>query len=810
MNWLSDAQRHGRDAVRALQASPGFAVVTVLTVGFSIAAMTVLVALADAVIVKPYPFADPSRLVIGGEALTEVRAEVSYPDFRAWQERARSFEAVAAMGLSNWTATLREDVPEHLLIRAVSGNWFDVMGVGARMGRALRPTDDVRGAPRVVVLGDGLWRRRFGARPDIVGRVINLDNDAVTVVGVMSGDFSYPAGAEAWTPLVPTLASIRGVGLPDLLESRDTGFLHVVARLGKSVSLEDARRELTPLVAELASERSGGQQVRVRLTPLVEEFLGSSRFTVMALVGAAGLLLLASLANAAGLMHIRAFARRQDVTLRRALGASPASIARGYLAESLLVCTLSGAVGVVLAGFGLPVLLRYVPDIPRVQRAVLDTRTLTVVTAVVALATLACWIPLWLGMRRAAHAQVLQASTRHVSGRVTVQAFVAFEIATAVVLLAGSALLYRSVQSVQGVDLGFEATRLLAVTVPVPDAVSGDHGAALRFRERIIDDLRTLPVVEQVGATSARPLKGPIGLDSSWQVDRQSPDASRDNPWANIETVTPGYLETMQTRLIEGRLLEAGDDEVAPRVALVSEALARRAWPGTPAVGRRLRAAAFEPPDQEAWYTVVGVVANVRYRALGASTLDIYVPLAQSPWEAGDVMVRVRGDDEAAAALIRSRVQAAVPEGVVAVDVMAQIVARHQQPWRSNLAFFALCAGLTVAVSLTGLYALVAASVVRRTREFGVRVAVGATPRIIRRHVLQTAIPATLAGAAIGTAGAFVAGRAMRALLFETAPDDAVALVAMPVLVVVVATVAVLRPAHRAASVEPGVTLRTD
>lgn len=811
--WV-DMLRHDLGAaVRSLRCSPGFVFATVLTLGLGIAANLTLFALADATIFKPYPFVDQDRLVIAGEAATDTRAEVSYLNFRDWQTRSRSFDGLAAMGQSNWTMTLREDEPETVLFRAVSGNWFEVLGAASLLGRVITGADDVQGAPRVVVLSHAFWRRHFGGRADIVAKTVRLDDALFTVIGVMPAEFAYPVGADVWTPLVPVLASLQGANLPDFLEDRGVFALHLVGRLKTGVSLEAARVELAPIVSELARVDGGTRLARPRITPLLEDVLGSARVGLLALLAAAGVLLLVTLANTSGLMLVRASRRSRETAVRAALGASRWTLARQWLWESAILAVLAAISGHLLAHLSLPVLLTYVPDIPRVAGAAIDGRV-SVVTTLLALCTaVGCWISQMAGVRRTGLAATLRETSRSIAshqGRRTRAILVSFEMTATVVLLAGAILLYRSVVRVGAVDPGFDARGLLAVTLDTPDALDGDLDGSRRFYARALDVLATVPGVEAVGAAGSRPLKGPIGLDSMWEFEGQSPDVSTRNPWANIETVTSGYISAMRTPLRAGRLLDERDTAESERVVVVSEALARYAWPGTPAVGRRLRAAALDGPEQDVWFTVVGVVADVRYRTLGAVSLDVYAPVSQSPFGARDIMVRTHGELAAMAPVIRSRLRELNPQGVVSLETMSDALAAHQAPWRSNLLVFSVFAGMTLVLCLLGVYTLLAALVAERRRDIGVRLALGATPARIGVHVLRTLGGVTLVGLAAGGLVAGAMGGAIRALLFEVGPRDAGALSAALAVVAVAAIVGGLVPLRRACTTDPLIVLRAE
>ena len=385
------------------------------------------------------------------------------------------------------------------------------------------------------------------------------------------------------------------------------------------------------------------------------------------------------------------------------------------------------------------------------------------------------------------------------------------EMAIAVIILTCAALLYRSVASLTRLDVGFVADRLVAIEVHAPSAQTADRTTAHGFYTRVIDALRTMPSVESVAGVAGRPLKGPIGLDSSWQREGQAVEDAKRNPWANLETVTPGYFETMGIRLLEGRTFTDDDRLATAPVVVVGETFARRTWPGTSALGKRLRGHGFDerraaPP----WWTVVGVVADVRYRDLRSPSLDVYVPYDQAEFSIGDIVIRTRGSAKAAIAAIHARLRSVDPDGAIRIALMRDEIAREQTPWRANLLFFAFFAALTAFIAIVGVYGLLASVVAEQTREFGVRLALGATAGRVVRHVLAAAGRTALVGAGIGLVTAAAAGRMMQAMLFGVSPLDAVALTTAPAVIFVVAVAASVIPARRAARVDPIVSLRAE
>jgi putative ABC transport system permease protein len=797
-------------AARYLRKAWLFAGLSIVILAIGIGANATLFSLADSVMFRPFPLAEQERLVIAGENQMAGRSEVSYLNFKDWRGRSRAFDGLAAMGSSDWDITLGGAEPVPVAHRAVTGNFFDVLGVGAAAGRTFSEADDVPGAARVVVIGHGLWQRRFGGDPAVVGRSLVLDEAPFTVVGVMPRGFTYPPGTEAWSPLVPLLAAIRPPA-PDFFQNRDAAMLHVVGRLRIGASVETARADLDRVIRELSSEFGRREQAASRLTLLVDDLLAASRPGLWALFAAVVLLLAVASANVAGLMLVQSSRRRREFAVRMALGASRPAIGRQLLCETLILVGFAIVAGLLLANVALPLVLALVPQtIPRLDEAAIDARVVMFTALAGAASAMLCWGAPVLTLDRGALDVTLRTAGRaFASGgfsRPARRLLVTLEIAVAIVILTLAGLLYRSVVQLERLDLGFRPAGLIAVELEQPfDLTAATTEGANRFYERAADAVRTLSAVESVGAAGGRPLKGAIGLDSSWRIEGQSDEEADRNPWVNFETVSPSYFDTMRTLLISGRLFNDDDRDTTQPVVIVSDKLARWAWPGESAIGKRVGAAALE-----GWWTVVGVVADIRYRRLEEARLDMYVSHRQSPFAAGDLVVRTRERVGLLAPLIRERLRPLNPQGVVRIMAMEEAVAAHQAPWRANLTLFGLFASLTVLLAVIGLYALVSSTVVEETREIGVRLALGATTGRIVRLVLLHGGRTALVGVGLGVPASFAAARLIRSLLFEVSPLDGFALAAAPIALVAVSLVACALPARRAARVDPVISLRAE
>ena len=806
-----------RQAVRSLLARPRVSLVAVALLALGVGVNVVLFALADAVMFQPFPFREADRLVIGGELHAGLRSEVPYPDFVDFRTRTHSFEDLAAIASSNWTGTVRIGEPIAIEYRAVSGHFFAVLGASAERGRPLTAADDQPGAPLAIVISHAFWQRQFGGDPRVVGRALNLGRRLYTIIGVMPASFTYPERPDAWIAIVPAAEFFaRTPGDPPFLENRKVSVLLLVGRLRNDVTVTAARRDLDGVARAMAASFGRPLDSGTALAPLVDDAIAPARTGLWTLLLAVVLLLTAAAANVAGLVLVQMSARRREFAIRMALGASTWDIARGLLAESVLLTAAASAGAVVAARAALPVLIALAPqDLPRIEQAVVGARALIYTLAIGVAVVGVCGMMPALSLPSARLEETLRSGGRAATTgrrqRRSRRALVAAEMAIAVVILIGAVLMYRSVVELSRLDVGFRADRLLSVDVHLPTSVDpGDASGVHRFYARVIDAIRDVPSVQSVGGAAGRPLKGPTGLDSSWQAEGQSVEQAKRNSWSNFETVTPGYFETMGIRLLAGRTFTDDDRATSLPVAIVGETFARRVWPGQSAVGKRLRGHDFGSPHPRPWMTVVGVVADVRYRELRSPSLDFYVPYDQSEFFIGDVLVRTRGPAEEAASAVRARVREGDPDGLVGLTLMSDEVAREQAPWRTGLRLFAVFALFTTLLAVVGIYALLAATVAEETHDLGVRMALGASARQIAAAVLKDGGRTAATGVGAGVVAAMATARFGRSLLFGISPSDPATLISAAVGVMLLAAIAALIPALRAARVDPILALRAE
>jgi len=796
-------------AVRRLARRPGFTLVATLTLAVGIGGATALFSVAHAVILRPLPYAAPDRLALVWQSDRERGqpfVEMSYPAFRDWRAGNPAFEELAGLPSTNQSWTLRgKDEPVELVGRLVSWSFFRVLGVQPALGRALVEDDDRRGAARVVVLSHGLWRDRFAADPGIVGRSITLDREPFTVVGVMPKGFAYPADVELWTPLVP--------GVNELAEQTGVWWMSAIGRLKPGVSLQQARRDMAAFATSYNREKFQEPGISAVVTPLSDAVFGPTRPTLLALLGGVALVLLVACANVAALQVVQVDERASEMALRLALGASAARIGRALLAESLVLGLLGGGLGVLGALAGVPLLVALSPqEVPRLDEAALDPTTLAVallLTLAVAAAT--ALAPILAGRQRSLR-EALQGGSRSLAagGSRMRAALVAGEVSLALVLLVGAGLLVRSFVALRDVPLGFDSMQLLAFDSGASEQRYPQLERQRRYVEDLVSRVQALPGVESAAAVTLRPLWGStVGMDWPFTIEGQSEKDAERNPLLNFETVTPDYFRTMGIPLTRGRAFDAHDRDGQPGVAIVSDALARRYWPGQDPIGKRLKIPLPPTAYHDVWLTVVAVAGDARYRELTATRLDLYMPHRQSDHRPHHVVVRTRGEAGGLPAAILRTLRELDPEQpapriVAMTDVVHEALGGPRFGARVLTAF----ALVGLALAALGLYGLIAYAVGRRTREIGVRVTLGARPLDVARLVLREGLLPAALGVAVGLAGALAAARVVSKLLFGVGPTDALTLAGASLLLLGVAALASVLPAGRALRVQPSVTLR--
>jgi putative ABC transport system permease protein len=779
----------------------------------AIGASTVMFGIVDTVLLRPLPFRDPERLLLAWQASPDHSyVDVCYPDYLEWRKQSRTLSALAIMPSVNQRFTLQADEPVRVQGRLVAGTFFDVLGARAALGRVLTEDDDRPGAPRVAVVSHGVWQRQFGGDPSLVGRPVVVDGTPMTVVGVMPPAFEYPPSAQLWTPV--------SAAVPELIGNHAVHWAVVVGRLADGATLEQAKAEMDTIVGRLSADRSThgptAEPQQAVLTPLPQHLFGTARTALPLLLGAVVLVLLIACANVAALLLARASARRREAALRLALGASQARLMRALLAESAVVAMAGGLGGVLLAVWGLDVLRAIVPaDVPRLAETAVDLRTLAAALVLTSLSALAAGLVPALVVSRASLTAALSDGARgagEAPGRGRLRALLlGGQAAVALTLLAGAGLLLQTFRNLSGVDLGYDPRGVLTLEVSAaPDRYATAAQRHALYRS-LVERTSALPGVEGSAGVLLRPLWGTVGMDWPFRIEGQSDQDMKRNPLLNLEAVTPAYFGVMRIPVRRGRAFSEQDDERAPKVAIVSEAMARRYWPDQDPIGKRFSIPLPPAPYAHVTHTVVGVVADARYRELERTRFDLYVSYLQSDEQLNHLVVRTAGDPRALAPAVRQAVRGV--DHQLAVDdvvTMEALVAEHLGGTRFRMQLLAAFALFALFLTALGTYGVMAFVVGQRTREIGVRRALGARGAHVVRLVLRQGLVPVALGLLAGLAASVAVGRALQALLFGVGAHDPSAALAASLLLLAAALCACALPARRALRVDPSVALRDE
>jgi predicted permease len=814
--YLADLRQDLALALRTLRRAPAVALTAVLMLAVGIGATSAIFGALYAVVLRPLPFPDQDRIVLAAETWAGQRSGASPGTVATWRRETRSFEALAPMRFTSFNLA-EEQTPERVVGARVGDGFFRAFGIRPALGRTFLAEEDQPGRANVVVLSHRLWERRFGADPRVVGRTVTLSGAPHTIVGVAPAWVDYTSDSEElWVPLALTSEQLADYGEHSLT---------VVGRLRPGVSLAQAEAEIAAVTQRVVEReprfmRGRGSRVERVADVAVEDY----RPRLLTLLGAVGLVLLIACGNVANLLLARGVSRAREVALRAALGAGRGRIVRQLLAESLAIALGGAALGLALAHVGLKLLVTYGPEgVPRLADARVDgavvacALVLALVSSVVAglIPALRASRPALSAALRAGGRGVRQGGTRD---RVRA-ALVVGEVALALTLLVGAGLLVRSARALERVDPGFEPRGLLTARVTLPRAEYADAERVKRAFVRMAEELAARPGVAAAAAATAIPLGA--GGGSNGLFAEGKPELPEHMVDARRVIVTPGYFATVGVRLRRGRLLTAQDVDGATRVAVISETVARRMWPGEDPIGRRFSCCEGDTPGR--WKEVVGVVADVHSRGLREQAPpEFYLPVAQAPAEAwewsgynGWLVARGAGpaarDPAALAAAVRAAVQAVdrtVP--VFSVETMPERLRGSLAQSRFNTALLTLLGAAGLALAAAGVYGVLAYLAGQRRQEIGVRLTLGATARDVLVLVARQGLVLVLAGVAVGAVGALAAARALDGVLFGVSRHDPLTFAAVAGLLVAVGGAASLLPAHRATRVDAAVVLRDD
>ncbi len=804
-----------RFAVRTLIKSPGFTMVAVLTLALGIGANTAIFSLVNAVLLRQLPYRDPAGLVtVYASRPFSGKYPFSLPDFVDYRDQNESFEQIAAVANFNPNLTDRGE-PERIIGARVSANLFEILGVQAIAGRALQPKDDDPGSPHVVAISYSLWQRRFGGDPNLVGQAIRLNGESYTVVGVLPRDFIFPfVRAGLAVPLVPEAD-------PWTKDRGSVDFLRAVARLKPGVTPQIATAQMTALALRLEKQypKYNSAKEAVNTYPMDEEILGAYRQSLYVLQGAVMVVLLITCSNLANLLLARANARHREIAIRTALGATRSRLVRQLLTESLTLSLAGASLGLVLAHWGAHALIRLSPaQLPRADQIAMDGRVLGFMLGIALLAGILFGLAPALESSRTDLNEELKGEGRGSTGggsRGRIRSLlIVVEVALSLVLLIGAGLLLRSLMRLQSVQPGFDPQNVLTLRLSLPKTRYTSQEDLAAFYRQLYSRFQNLPGVESVGAINSLPMGGMLATVEFTIVGRP-PIEARDEPTANLRVISMGYLQTMRIPLLAGRSFTEAEDSHAPVVALINETIARRYWPNGNPIGEHLKINDVNSGWRD--IEIAGIVGDVKQTGLDAKpSFDIYLSLYQMspdtiPWLRNNHywVLRTKTDPLALAAEARSQVQA-VDRDVAAASVMTmeQAIDATVAPRKFNFLLLMIFAGAALLLAAIGIYGVMAYTAGQRTREIGIRMALGAQHSDVLKLIVGQGMRLVLLGLAIGLIGAFALTRVMAGLLFNVSSTDPATFAGISALLAAVALAASWIPARRASKTDPLVALR--
>ncbi len=802
-----------RYAFRSLVRAPGFTVVALITLALGIGGTTAIFSVVDGILLRPLPYPQPETIVRVSRSSPNFESDLAFSpaEYLDYKNQSRSLQAMAAYREQPVDLTGRGD-PVRLTALEATRAFFDIFGVPPLARRVFSEAVDRPGGTRVAVISERLWERQFGRATDIVGQTVRLNGTVTTLLGVMPATFVHPTRVDLWmlAPLeVPTVpVAIEG----DLLTEREVQYFNAIGRLRSGVSLPQARAEVRAIGEQLAKqypETNAGEAATV--VPLQESIVGDVRKGLLILLGAVGFVLLIACANVASLLLARGSGRRRELAVRSALGASRRRLLFQLLTESLVLAAMGGVLGLLVAYWGVDLLLAVAPEsIPRIREVGVDPRV-----AAFTVVTTAC-VGVLFGLipaMQSARAQVVDAlkdGGRTGTARTSLRsALVVTEIALSLVLLIGAGLMLTSFARLRGVNPGIAVQDLVLVSVPLPQA-KYDNAARARFYEQLYERVKAHGVTRRAALVFPSPFGGSNAV-GGYQVEGAPPRSRADRSVAELNSVSPGYFETVGLALLKGRDLSFSDTRERPGYIVINRTMAEREWPGQDPIGKRI-ALGGRTDDPNAWLTVVGVVADSKRSDLEASVGPaLYLSLSQFTLPFMSVVARSNAGEAAVASAVREAVKSLDPElPIDEVSTIERVLDNVTGQPRFRAVLVAAFAAAALLLAAVGLYGLISYTVTQRVPEIGIRIALGATPLQVARVIVSRGLRLAVIGVVIGIAGALAVARLIQGLLFSISATDPAVYVSLAVMLLVITALACYVPARRAMHVDPITALRAE
>jgi putative ABC transport system permease protein len=803
-----------RVAVRSLVAKPAFALAAILTLAIGIGANTAVFTVVKAVLLAPLPYTDPNEMVVLNELLPTFPnpISVSYQNYVDWRDRNRSFETMAAFRTTQMTLTGSGEA-ERLTARQISATLLPMLGVRLPVGRHFTDADDRPGAAGVVILSHALWTRRFAGRADVLGQTLNLDKQPYTLVGVLPADFELFQPAELYVPMGPW-----AVTLPD-----DRGWhpgIIPVARLKRGVNIEQAQEDMNAVARQLEQQYPQfNRDLRAKVTPLHEQLVQNVRPALLMLAGAVGVVLLIACANVANLLLARAVDRQKEIAVRTALGAGRGRLLCQLVVESIVLACAGGVAGVLVAMWGVSLLAQLTTALPRAGAIGIDEPVLAFALGISVLTGVIFGLAPAIQATRFDIREALNEEGRgggsggvkHHRMRATL---VVAEVALALVLLIGAGLLLRSYAALQRVDTGFDESRLLVVDLPLSPVTYREDLARTSMVERTIERARAMPGARAAAVTTGLPMAGG-GATIHFNIAGRPPKGPEDYKLAGYRAVSAGYFETLGIPLRRGRTFSDRDREGAPHVAVINESMARQYFRDVDPIGERL-AIGTEPDAESTFCEIVGVVGDVKQSFEAGAKAEYYLPYGQYPhpvlagmYRNVSLVVKSESEPTRLAASLRATLREIDPDQpLVKMRTMEQSIADSVAQPRLRTVLLTVFAAVALVLAVFGVYGVMAYTVLQRTQEIGVRMALGASRQDVIRMVVAQGARLTLAGVAIGLIVSALATRALEGMLFDLRGLDATTYIAAALALAAAAMLASYLPARRAATVAPMTSLR--